>query len=123
MITVGGVILHEYWAAQPLGARTYLNSIEARRNAALITGYWPWLALVISDIGRITVPGMFKSYGYVGWWWDVNMLLYVPVFGLLLYGYFRWVRRGPDPLAWSLPFYFAVLTYFRWESVRGGGCR
>ena len=44
------------------------------------------------------------------------MLVYVPWFGLLLYGYYRWVRRGGDPLAWSLPFYLAVLTYFRWES-------
>jgi hypothetical protein len=44
------------------------------------------------------------------------MLVYVPWFGLLLYGYLRWVRRGDDPLAWSLPLYFAVLTYFRWES-------
>ena len=59
---------------------------------------------------------MFKSYGDVGWWWDVNMLIYVPWFGLLLYGYVRWVRRSDDPLAWSLPFYLAVLTYFRWES-------
>ena len=34
----------------------------------------------------------------------------------MLYGYFRWIRRSDDPLAWSLPFYLAVLTYFRWES-------
>jgi hypothetical protein len=116
VITVGGFILHEHGAAQPLGAATYLNSLEARRDSPLIAGYWPWFALVVSDIGRITVPCMFKSYGYVGWWWDVNMLVYVPVFGLLFYGYVRWVRRGDDPLAWSLPFYLAVLTYFRWES-------
>ena len=70
----------------------------------------------MSDIGRVTVPFMFKSYGYTGWWWDVNMLVYVPLFGLLLYGFYRWVRHGGDPLAWSLPFYLAVLTYFRWES-------
>ncbi|MGO9109831.1 MAG: hypothetical protein ACLP9L_11415 [Thermoguttaceae bacterium] len=115
-MTVGGVILRERWAAQPLGAATYLTSLETRRGTDILEFYGPWFALVVSDIGRITVPFMFKSYGYVGWWWDVNMLIYVPWFGLLLYGYFRWLRRGEEPLAWSLPFYLAVLTYFRWES-------
>ena len=70
-----------------LGAATYLTSLEARRGAPILGDFGPWLALVVSDIGRITVPFMFKSYGYVGWWWDVNMLVYVPWFGLLLYGY------------------------------------
>ena len=119
----GGVILHERWAAQHVGAATYLTSLETRRGAPILENYGPWLALVVSDIGRVTVPFMFKSYGYTGWWWDVNMLVYVPLFGLLLYGFYRWVRHGGDPLAWSLPFYLAVLTYFRWESGGGGGCR
>ncbi len=116
MLTVGTVIIREHWAAQPLGAATYLTSIEARRNPALAGGYGPWFAMVVSDIGRVTVPLMFKSHGDVGAWRDVNMLLYVPWCGLLLYGYFRWVGRGDDPLAWSLPFYLAVLTCFRWDS-------
>jgi len=116
LMTVGGVILRERCVAESLGAATYLTSLEARRGTPILSGCGPWTALVISDIGRITVPFMFKSYGYVGWWWDVNMLVYVPWFGLLLYGFFRWVRRGEDPLASSLPFYLAVLTYFRWES-------
>jgi len=116
VITVGGVVLREHRAAQPLGASTYLNSIETRRSPALVGGYGPWCALVFSEIGRVTVPFMFKSHGKVGSWRDVNMLIYVPLFGLLLYGYLRWIRRSDDPLAWSMPFYLAVLTYFRWES-------
>ncbi len=116
VLTVGGVILRERWTAQAAGAATYLTALDARRGTAILDGYGPWFALVVSDIGRVTVPFMFKSYGYVGWWWDVNMLVYVPWFGLLLFGYVRWFRRGDDPLAWSLPFYLAVLTLFRWES-------
>jgi hypothetical protein len=116
VMTVGGVVLHDHWAAQPLRAETYLNSIDAQRKAVIAEGYGPWCALVITEIGRVTVPFMFKSYGAVGAWWNVNMLVYVPLFGLLLYGYYRWVCRGDDPLAWSMPFYLAALTYFRWES-------
>ncbi len=108
-------------AARPLGRgidgiRTYLNSIEAQRVGTIGGGYWPWCALVVSDIGRVTVPFMFKSYGDVGSWCNVNMLVYAPLFGLLAFGYFRWLRRSGDPLAWSMPFYLAVLTYFRWEA-------
>jgi hypothetical protein len=115
-ITVGGVMLHDLWAAESMGSRTYLNSIEAQRVGTIGGGYWPWCALVVSDIGRVTVPFMFKSYGDVGSWCNVNMLVYAPLFGLLAFGYFRWLRRSGDPLAWSMPFYLAVLTYFRWEA-------
>ncbi len=116
LMTVGAVVVRERWVAQSLGAATYLTSLEARRGASILGSFGPWCALVVSDVGRITVPFMFKSYGYIGWWWDVNMLVYAPWCGLLCYGYLRWLRRSDDPLAWSLPFYFAVLTYFRWES-------
>jgi hypothetical protein len=115
-ITVGGVILRERWVARPLGAATYLTSLEARRGTPILDNYGPWFSLVVSEIGRTTIPFMFKSHGYVGWWWDVNMLIYVPWFVLLLFGYSRWICFSNDPLAWSLPFYLAVLTYFRWES-------
>jgi hypothetical protein len=121
-VTVGGVILRERLVAEPLGGETYLNSMDTKRGAAALAGYGPWCALVVSDIGRITVPFMFKCYGAIGAWRDWNMLVYVPVCGLLLSGYVRWMRGhhvlvvGDDPLAWSLPFYFAMLTCFRCES-------
>jgi hypothetical protein len=115
-MTVGAFVLRERWAATPLGAETYLNPLEDRSGAAILRNYGPWFALIVSDIGRVTVPFMFKCYGEIGAWWDVNMLVYVPACGLLLYGYLRWFRRGDDPLAWSMPFYLAVLTYFRYES-------
>jgi hypothetical protein len=115
-ITVGAVLLREHAAAERAGAETYLSSLETVRGTSALDGLGPWLALVVSDVGRITVPFMFKCYGDIGAWCDVNMAVYVPVFVLLLSGWLRWMRRGDDPLAWSLPFYFAVLTYFRWES-------
>ena len=116
VLVVGAVILQGDWASQPLGAATYLTSLAAKRDPALGDGFVPWFALVVSDIGRVTIPFMFKSYGNLGWWWDVNMLLYIPVVSLLAFGYFRWLRRSDDPLAWSLPFYLALVTYFRWNS-------
>jgi hypothetical protein len=115
-VTVGVFMLRERTVAEPLGGETYENALDSKRGAESLAGYGPWFALCASDIGRITVPFMFKCYGPVGAWWDVNMLVYLPVVVLLLYGYGRWLRRGDDPLAWSLPFYLAVLTWFRCES-------
>jgi hypothetical protein len=74
-MTVGAVMLHDDWAAQTIGSRTYLSSIEAHRVGTIGGGYWPWCALVVSDIGRVAVPFMFKSYGDVGSWCNVNMLV------------------------------------------------
>jgi hypothetical protein len=114
---VGGLILQGHWMAQSVGgAATYVSRTADGGGRAILSGYGPWMAMVFSDIGRNTVPFMFKSYGYVGWWWDVNMLIYVPWMAVLTYGYFRWVRRGDDPLAWTLPFFLVALTYFRGDS-------
>jgi hypothetical protein len=115
-ITEAAVALRDRRVAEPLGAETYLNTHSSKRGAEALADYGPWFALAVSDIGRITVPFMFKCYGEIGAWWDVNMLVYVPVFCLLFFGYIRWIRNSDDPLAWSLPFYLAVLTCFRYES-------
>ena len=116
VMTVGGVFLQGRWAEQPAGAMAYCTRCEAGGGAEILNNYGPWFALVVNEIGRITVPFMIKSYGYIGWWWDVNMLIYVPWFAMLLYGYVRWIRRSDDPLAWSLPFFLAVLTHFHSET-------
>ena len=114
--SVGGAMWQGHLAAQSLGGETYLDRLEAGGGAEILNDYGPWFSLVVSEIGRDTVPFLFKSYGYIGWWWDVNMLVYVPWFGLLLYGYVRWIRRNDDPLAWTLPFYLAVLTHYHSET-------
>ncbi|MBI4517427.1 MAG: hypothetical protein HY699_16610 [Deltaproteobacteria bacterium] len=66
----------------------------------------------VSEVGRLLVPGMLKSYGPPGRWLDVNMLVYLPLCALVLAGWWQLVRQGPDVLALTLPFYLAI--YLVW---------
>ncbi|HEX5443291.1 MAG TPA: hypothetical protein VFW87_05670, partial [Pirellulales bacterium] len=89
--------------------RTYLDEF---REAAddLLPNYAQGLQICVSDIGRLCIPGMFKTHGTPGDWADINMLLHVPFVVLLGLGWWRWVRRQDELLAWCLPFFVALLV-------------
>lgn len=70
------------------------------------------LRIRISEVGRLTMPGMFNAYGRNGTWLDVNMLVYLPLFVLLWFGWWRLVRRWSDAFAWTLPLYIALHIYW-----------
>ena len=69
------------------------------------------MRLRISDVGRVSIAGMFKSYSDDGWL-DANMLAYLPACALIAAGWWRlgWGRQ--DVLALTFPFYFAL--YVAW---------
>jgi len=117
VITVGCFVWRERGGrATPAGRRDLPETrLEARRSpgrSLAVTGPGaPWWS---AKVGRITVPGMFKSYGAVGSWRDVkHCWVYVPLFGLLTV---RVIAAGSAAAAirWpgSLPFYLAVLNLF-----------
>jgi hypothetical protein len=70
------------------------------------------LRLRISNIGQLLEPGMFRAYAGPGQWYDVNLLLYVPLAIILAVGWVKLIRRDADVFAWTLPFYLAV--YIVW---------
>jgi hypothetical protein len=68
------------------------------------------LRLQISAVGRLIVPGMFKSYGHR--WFDINVAVYVVVFVLVVIGWWQCVRRDPEVYTLTFPLYFAL--YASW---------
>jgi hypothetical protein len=70
------------------------------------------LRVRINEIGRLTVPGMFASYGRAGDWRDVNLLVYLPLFGLLWVGWWKAVRQQPDVYLLTFPLYVALHVYW-----------
>lgn len=89
--------------------RTYLDEF---REAAddMLPNYSRGLQICVSDIGRLCIPGMFKTHGTPGDWTDINLLLHGPFFVLIAVGWWRWVRRQEDLLAWCLPFFVLLLA-------------
>ncbi len=70
------------------------------------------LHLRISDIGRVTVPGMLKSYSDDGAWLDINMFVYLAVFALLVSGWWRLARERADVLLLVLPLHFLLHVFW-----------
>lgn len=64
--------------------------------------------LRIADVGRLTVPGMFKAYGES--WLDPSMAIYVPLAVFLAIGWWRLVRQTRDVLALTALFYIGLYS-------------
>lgn len=107
-VPVAMVAAHERATAGSEG-RTYLDEFH-EAAADLLPNYSRGLQICVSDIGRLCIPGMFKTHGAPGDWTDINMLVNGPFFVLLCVGWWRWVRRDDDVLAWCLPFFVVLLA-------------
>jgi hypothetical protein len=75
------------------------------------------LRVRISEVGRLTVPGMFGAFVSHGNWRDWNLLVYIPVFALVCRGWWKWLRERADVLALTFPFYFALHVYWPWDQA------
>lgn len=108
-LPVGLFVLHERLSAAELGGRTYLDEFHDAARTPL-TSWSAGVQMCVSDIGRVCIPGLFKSHGSPGDWTDVNMLLHVPFFALVSIGWRRLTRVEADPFAWFMPFYFLLIA-------------
>ena len=70
------------------------------------------LRVRISEVGRVTVPGMFGCYGRAGDWLNPNLLVYLPLCLLLGVGWWKTVRERPDAYLLTFPLYFALHVYW-----------
>ncbi|HVA47162.1 MAG TPA: hypothetical protein VNH11_12410 [Pirellulales bacterium] len=102
-------VAHERRVAAELGGRSYADEFHDAARSPL-ESYSRGVQLCVSDMGRVCLPGLFKSHGTPGDWTDVNMLVHVPFCALVVYGWFRWRRRGNDLFAWYMPFYLLLIA-------------
>ncbi|MBI4582877.1 MAG: hypothetical protein HY717_02415 [Planctomycetes bacterium] len=98
-------------AESPQASRTYVDHLFDR-SAALPAQLLEGLRLRISAIGRLLVPGMVKAYAKSGEWFNINLLVYVPVAAAAAVGWWRWVRHTRDLFALTAPFYLGL--YILW---------
>ncbi len=115
-LAVAGVVRLDRAMAAASGAATYVDQI--------VDPSLPWvdqlcegLRLRISEVGRLTLPGMFKAYARRGEWLNVNMAVYVPLALVLLIGWVKWVRRTGDVFALALPFYLALYVVWPFDQA------
>ena len=101
-------------SAVPIG--THLDGLTYP-STTLVEQVTEGLRLRLSEVGRLLIPGMFNAYGRRGNWFDLNVVVYVPVFVAVVFGWWRFVRRQRDVFALTLPFY--LLAYILWPFEAG----
>lgn len=115
--TVVGFIGYEaaMRATSPAPVGTHLEGL-LHTTAPLVPQLVEGVRLRVSEVGRLLIPGMFKSYARRGVWLDVNLFIYVPVFALVALGWWKFVRRCNDVFALTLPFYLAAYVVWSYDS-------
>lgn len=70
----------------------------------------------ISDIGRLLVPGMFKTYSTNESWLHVTMIFYIPIFIGIMFAWFKQIRTKSDMLLWGLiPYVMLHVVYSKYD--------
>lgn len=106
---VAAFMAHERALAAQLGGRSYADEFHDAACSPL-ESYSRGVQLCVSDIGRVCIPGFFKSHGIPGDWTDPNMLIHVPFFAFVCWGWWRWRRQGNDLYQWYVPFYLLLIA-------------
>jgi MFS family permease len=73
--------------------------------------------LRITEVGRLLIPGMFKSYDARGRWIPNTLFIFLPVFIVFAIGWWRFAMSAPNVLAWAFPFYLGL--YIVWWGEQG----
>jgi hypothetical protein len=94
----------------------YTNQIFAK-HSSLSEQILEGLRLRISSVGRLLLPGMFKTYGRAGQWLNPSMIIYIPLTCLIIYGWWKLLRRKPEVFGLMFPIY--LLLYIIWPYDQG----
>lgn len=107
---------HDAQTAAMAGRQPYVTGFVVEQYAGLGSQLLEGLRLRINDVGRLTIPAMFKAYGPAGDWLDANSLACTLAFILVTAGWWQLARHRSDALVWMWPFYFGLYSLWAWEA-------
>ncbi len=114
-LAVGSLVLGEEVTASGVHGRTYLDNFAAAQGDWL-SQRMEGLRMEISSIGRVVIPGMFKTYSHAGVWASPITMVYGALFVALCVGWWQLVRRSNDVLLLAGPFYLMLHVAYAMES-------
>ncbi len=97
-------------------ARTYADYLRFD-GASFVEQIVSGVRMRVSEIGRIVLPGMFKSSADGGGAKLLNLALYAVASAFIARGWWRALRAASDTLLWATPFYLAL--YVMWPFDEG----
>ena len=70
----------------------------------------------IAEIGRLLIPGMWKTHSREHEFLNINNLIYAAVFIPVSVGWWKFCRATTDPLALALPFFITLYIVYPYDS-------
>ena len=70
----------------------------------------------IAEVGRLLIPGMWKTHSREHEFLSINNLIYAGVFVPVAIGWWRFCRETTDPLALALSFFIALYVIYPYDS-------
>jgi hypothetical protein len=116
LASVVGLIVYERATASPTGpgSQTYVEQI-INPTTSLPAQLAEGARLRVTEIGRLLIPGMFKSYDAKGRWLPNALFFYLPAFAFVAAGCWRFGRKAPNILAWTFPLYLGMYVIWPFE--------
>ena len=68
-----------------------------------------------AEIGRLVLPGMWKSYSRAGQSFSFNTALYLIISAVIAVGWWKLMRETLDPLVATFPFYFLLFVVWPFD--------
>lgn len=115
LVVVLGLLHVDASQAAALGNDPYVAGFT-QASQGIVGQVLEGVRLRISDVGRLTIPGMFKAYGPPGRWLDASWIVSFVAFLVVSAGWWRFAKCGADVLVWMWPFYFALHCVWAWDS-------
>ncbi len=116
LVVVAFVLQQSMTGQNGLIQGTYLSGLTPTHDDNLLQFLWQGLYLRLTDMGRLTIPGMFKAYSTHGSWMHVTMLVYVPLFLGLMLAWWKLIARQRDALVMGfIPFLLLHIFYARYH--------
>jgi hypothetical protein len=112
-----GLLAFDKWGLkQAASGDTTYAQVFFKSDRALAGQLAEGLRRQSGEIGRLLIPGMFKTHGHEHDFKNVNVWIYAVVCIPVAIGWWRFTRSTADPLALMLPFYIGLCVVYPYDS-------
>lgn len=102
--------------AQHYGESTYVNQL-VDVDQSMVGSVLDNVHRRVNTVGRLLVPGLFRTYADLGDWLNPLMVLYVGLSVLVVWGFVKLMRLRVDAFVWMIPLYVGM--YMIWPYGQG----
>jgi 4-amino-4-deoxy-L-arabinose transferase-like glycosyltransferase len=112
-----GLIAFDHWGIRQIASGdSGYTAVFYKPGRSLVGQTAEGLRRQIAEVGRLLIPGMWKTHSREHEFLNINNLIYAAVFVPVAIGWWRFCRETIDPLALALPFFVALYIIYPYDS-------